>query len=232
MATLRFIRKAAVIGFTLLLSIGFSESTPSDTQSAIETLDSNTIEDFDFGIPTVHSLGSADAPLVLIEFSDYHCAHCSLFHEMVFPNVLSQYIDTGKVFYVALHFPSKKYPIASTAAEAAYCAGEQGRFWEMRELLFANSLFLSEDEITEIARGLAIHMGDYEDCMRSGAYRELVAAEKRCGQNSGVTVTPSFILAQKQGQHADNGRVIKGLLKWSKFEAEILEMLKIADENP
>ena len=232
MDMLRLIPKAAFLCIALLSSVGFSQSARSVTSSAIRTLDSNTIEDFDFGIPTVHSLGSADAPLVLIEFSDYHCAHCSLFHEMVFPNVLSHYVVTGKVFYVALHFPSKKYPIAATAAEAAYCAGEQGRFWEMRELLFANSLFLSEDEITEIARGLAIHMGDYEDCMRSGAYRELVAAEKRCGQSSGVTVTPSFILARKQGHHAVNGRVIKGLLKWSKFEAEILEMLEIVNENP
>ena len=102
----------------------------------------------------------------------------------------------------------------------------------MRELLFSNILFLSEDEIIELTRGLAIHMGDFEYCMRTGAYGELVAAEKRCGKASGVTVTPSFILARKDGHHAVNGRIIKGLLKWSKFNEQVLEMLELVNEKP
>jgi len=219
------------ICIAVLSSSGFSESTAPDTGSAIRVLESNTIEDFDFGVPTLYSLGSDDAPLVLIEFSDYRCAHCSIFHEVLFPKVKSEYIDTGKIFYVALHYPSRKYPIATLAAEAAYCAGAQERFWEMRELLFANSLYLDEEEITEITKDLAIHMGEFDECMARGRYSELIAAEKRCGKKLGVTATPSFILAQKDGSHAVDGKIVKGLLKWSKFNQQIIEKLELANED-
>ena len=220
-----------IICIAVLSSVGFSEPTVPDTRSAIQILDANTIEGFDFGVPTLFSLGSEEAPVVLIEFSDYRCAHCSIFHEIQFPKVKSEYIDTGKIFYVAMHYPSKKYPIASLAAEAAYCAGDQGRFWEMRELLFANNLYLDEDLITQLAKDLALHMGEFEECMGTRTYEELVAAEKRCGKRVGVTATPSFILAEKDGHHVANGRRIKGLFKWSKFNKQIIEMLKLANED-
>ena len=167
-----------IIAVAVLSSIGFSEPTVPDMRSAIQILDANSIEGFDFGVPTLYSLGSEEAPLVLIEFSDYRCAHCSIFHEVVFPKVKSEYIDTGKIFYVAMHYPSKKYPIASLAAEAAYCAGDHGRFWEMRELLFANSLYLDVDLITELAKELAIHMGEFEECMQTGTYRRTGGGRK------------------------------------------------------
>lgn len=220
-----------IIGIAVLSSIGFTGSTAADTRSAIRILDANTIEDFDLGVPTLYSLGSDEAPVVLIEFSDYQCAHCAIFHEILFPKVKSEYIDTGKIFYVALHFPSRKVPIASLAAEAAYCVGDQGRFWEMRELLFANSFYLNTNQITGLAKDLAIHMGEFNECMQMGTYEELVAAEKRCGKRLGVTATPSFILAQKDGQHAIDGRVVKGLLKWSKLNKQILEALELAEED-
>lgn len=220
-----------IFGIAVLSSIGFSGSTAADTRSAIRILDANTLEKFDLGVPTLYSLGSEEAPLVLIEFSDYRCAHCAIFHEILFPKVKSEYIDTGKIFYVAMHYPSKKVPIASLAAEAAYCVGDQGRFWDMRELLFANSFYLDVDLITGLAKDLAIHMGEFEECMKTGTYEDLVAAEKRCGKRLGVTATPSFILAQKDGQHAIDGKVVKGLLKWSKFNQQILEALELAEED-
>ena len=101
----------------------------------------------------------------------------------------------------------------------------------MRELLFANSLYLDVDLITELAKELAIHMGEFEECMQTGTYEELVAAEKSCGKRVGITATPSFILAEKDGHQVANGRKIKGLLKWSKFEKQIIQMLELADEG-
>ena len=104
--------KIAIICIAVLTSTGFSEPAVPDTRSAIQILESNTIEDFDFGLPTLYGLGSDEAPLVLIEFSDYRCTHCSIFHEIVYPKIKKEYIDTGKIFYVGLHFPNPKYPIA------------------------------------------------------------------------------------------------------------------------
>jgi len=231
MDSYRSIHKGLIICIAVLSSIGYSGSTVFDRASAIQILDLNTIEDFDFGLLTLYSFGSHDAPLVLIEFSDYRCAHCSIFHEVMFPKIKEEYIDTGKLFYVAVHYPNRKYPIAGLAAEASYCAGDQGRFWEMRDLLFADSLYLDEDQIDELARDLALHRGEFDECMGAGTYAELIAAEKRCGKRVGVSATPSFVLAQKDEKHAVEGRLIKGMLKWSKFEKQITEMLELVDED-
>jgi protein-disulfide isomerase len=225
------IPKVAIILIAVLSSIGYSQSIDPAIRSGVRVLESNTIKDFNFGVPTFYRMGSDDAPVVLIEFSDYRCTHCSIFHEVMFPKIKKEYIDTGKLFYVAVHFPNRKYPIASLAAEASYCAGVQGRFWEMRDLLFADSLYLDTNRINQLARDLALHMGEFDECMKAETYTGLVAAEKRCGKRVGVTATPSFVLAQKEGNQAVNGRLIKGMLKWSKFNKRIVEMLELAGEN-
>ena len=106
--------------------------------------------------------------MVLIEFSDYECNHCSIFHEVLFPKIKSEYIDTGLIFYVALNHPNRNHKVGAKAAEASYCAGDQGHFWAMRDLLFENSLFLKEELITELAQDLALDQVEFAECLRTG----------------------------------------------------------------
>lgn len=215
-----------------LPSIGVSDSSDGAIESTLKVLGANTIDDFDLSAPLFRTLGKKDAPVVMLEFSDYRCSHCAIFHEIVFPKIKEDYIDTGKLFYVALHFPNKKYEISSLAAEAVYCGDAQGKFWEMRDLLFAESLYLSEESIRELARSIGLNLADFEACLQAQTYAELVADEKICGKTLGIKVTPSFVLAKKQGDRAIGGFIVKGLPKWTKFDRQIAEAIEYAEKGP
>jgi len=202
-----------------------------DLDHAVRILDSNTLEDFDFGIPFLKKLGEDDAPLVLLEFSDYQCDHCSLFHEIVFPKIKSEFIDTGKLYYVVLNHPQPGHSVAEKAAIIAYCAGEQGKFWEMRDLLFADSLYLNETRLTGLVEYIGLPEETMKDCEQSGVYSGLIAAEKRSGSRAGVEITPSFILAEKHGDRAVNGQLEAGVIMWSEFKKLVNEKLRTMAER-
>src|SRR3989338_5451600 len=82
-------------------------------------------------------LGKADAPVTVVEFTDYQCPFCRRFHQSAFEEIKKNYIDTGKVRFVSRDLPLDIHANAARAAHAARCAGEQGKFWEMRHLLIA-----------------------------------------------------------------------------------------------
>ena len=83
------------------------------------------------------SLGKPDAPLTLVEFSDYQCPFCRRFFEQTLPALKSKYIDAGQLRYVFRDFPLDQiHPQARQAAESVHCAAEQGKYWEMHDLLF------------------------------------------------------------------------------------------------
>ena len=207
---------------------GHPEPGRPDLELCIQNLDAGTLDRLDLGNPLLYGLGSEDAPVVMLEFSDYRCAHCAIFHEIVLPKIKRDYIDTGRLYYVALHYPSRSYPIAALAAEAAYCAGLQGRFWEMRDRLFVESLYLDESTLTDLATQLRLDPDAFNGCLEEERFADLVSAEKRCGQNMGVKVTPSFVLAVRDGRYAIDGKVVKGLPKRSKLSQEIEEALALA----
>ena len=98
-----------------------------------------------------NSLGKKDAPLVLVEFTDYQCPYCKRFHDNVFPNLKKKYIDTGRVKYVSRDLPLSFHKQARLAAVASRCAGEQGKFWEFRGMLYANAKTLSKEKIISLS---------------------------------------------------------------------------------
>lgn len=81
--------------------------------------------------------GEADAPIKIIEFSDFECPYCAIFYSQTFSQIQKEYIDTGKVFFAFKQFPLSLHQYAQKAAEASLCAGEQGKFWEYHDKLFA-----------------------------------------------------------------------------------------------
>lgn len=100
-------------------------------------------------------LGRADAPVTLLEFSDYQCPFCARFFRDTLPTLKAEYIDTGKVRYVFRDFPiDQLHPYARKAAEAANCAGDQGRYWEMHDLLFENQSAMQVERLKAYAKGL------------------------------------------------------------------------------
>src|SRR5690349_18876426 len=103
------------------------------------------------------ALGRRDAPVTIVEFSDYECPFCRQFVSATLPTLKSTYVDAGKVRYVFRDFPLEQlHPHARKAAEAAHCAGEQGKYWEMHDLLFQNQQALGTDDLAGYAGRLGV----------------------------------------------------------------------------
>ena len=87
-----------------------------------------------------HILGEANAPVTIVEYSDFQCPYCRNFFEATYGQIKKQYVDTGKVRFVYRHFPLDFHPAAQKSAEAVECAGEQNKFWEMHDAIFTEQV--------------------------------------------------------------------------------------------
>ena len=137
------------------------------------------------------SKGPADAPVTIVEFSDFECPFCS----RVLPTldqVMARYPNQVRIVY--RNFPLRNHPRAGPAAEAALCAGEQEKFWVFHDMLFANSRKLSDDDLNGYAEELELDMPAFEACYTERRFAEQVARDFREGQAAGVTGTPAFLV--------------------------------------
>lgn len=116
------------------------------------------------------ALGMADAPVTVVEFTDYQCPYCLRFVENTFPKLKEAFIDTGKVRWVVRDMPLGFHRNARKAAQAAHCAGEQDKFWEMRSVLFANAKQLEETNLPRYAETIGLNPSEFEECLASDRY--------------------------------------------------------------
>ena len=114
--------------------------------------------------------GSGAAPLTMIEFSDYQCPFCARHAQQTLPEIDRDYIATGKVRYVFRDLPLPIHPEAPKAAEAAHCAGDQGKYWEMHDWLFANQGALGAEKLVEYGTALGLDAASYKACLDSGKH--------------------------------------------------------------
>jgi protein-disulfide isomerase len=138
--------------------------------------------------------GDRNAPLTMIEFSDYQCPICARHVRETSPLIDKEYVATGKVKYVLLDFPLESiHKLAFRAAEAAHCAGDQGKYWEMHDRLFANQKIL--EPWSAHAEAADLNVGRFEDCLNSGKYAEQIRKNIAEGQKAVVPGTPVYLLA-------------------------------------
>jgi protein-disulfide isomerase len=139
------------------------------------------------------SRGRADAPLTLVELSDFECPSSGRYSRDVFDRIQHEYVDSGKVRYVFRNFPLPRHPHALEAAEAAHCANEQDRFWELRAILFANQQALEEKDLAQHAMAAGVDARAFARCLR-GETKASVRQERDEAARAGVTGTPTFLL--------------------------------------
>jgi protein-disulfide isomerase len=172
-----------------------------------------------------HAIGSADAPLTLVEFSDYECPLCHAFHVETFGQLKKKYIDTGKVRFVSRDQPLPEYhPRAMEAAHAARCAGDQGKFWEMRDALIAHSDRLSRGEILEYARRVRLDPKAFRSCLSARAHQGEIDKDIADAVALNLRGTPTFVLGRTSDRTL-HGVAIVGALPYKVFEAAIERML-------
>lgn len=138
--------------------------------------------------------GNANAPVTIVEFSDFQCPFCGSFFQATLPSIEKDYVATGKAKFVYKNFPLSFHPNAQPAALAAECAKEQGKFWEMHDLLFSNQEALSRTKYTDFAKQLGLDVTKFDSCVDSSKYLNNVNADFSQGQTAGVSGTPSFFI--------------------------------------
>jgi protein-disulfide isomerase len=168
-------------------------------------------------------MGRPDAPLTMVEFTDLQCPYCREYISTTFEDIKKNWIDTGKLRYISRDFPLDFHPQALPAARAARCAGEQGRFWEMRTTLMRNANLLSPDYITRAAADLKLDSKAFAACTASGKYDAEIQAETLEGAKIGVAGTPTFVLGRTAPTSLD-GPMIVGALPYAAFDAKLKEL--------
>ncbi len=157
-------------------------------------------------------LGSKNAKVTIVEFSDFQCPYCASFHQQVFSQIMENYIKVGKVNFIYRDFPLPFHANARAAAIAADCAGEQGKYWEYHNIIFQNQDKLDASFLIDYASRIGIDSLKFSKCIEEndGADIDLDIAD---GKRFGVTGTPMFFV---------NGREIEGSQPFSAF-AQIID---------
>jgi protein-disulfide isomerase len=170
--------------------------------------------------------GENTAKVTLIEFSDYQCPYCSRHARETLPQIEKEYIQTGKVRYTVKSLPMEAiHKSAFKAAEAAGCAGEQGKFWEMYNRLFGNQKELDQWKVHAEAIGLDVPK--FEECMTSGRQAGPVRSDIAEAQKAGVTGTPAFFLAYTDAKSTTVKTVTRlvGAQPYASFKTAIDKLL-------
>src|SRR2546427_58800 len=156
-------------------------------------------------------LGRADAPVTLVEFSDYQCPFCQRFFATTLSALKKDYVDTGKVRYVFRDFPlDQLHPQARKAAEAAHCAGELGKYWEMHDVLFQHQKALAPPQLAEHARTVGVDGAKFDECLSSGRHAARVTRGLTDGAALGVQGTPTFVVGKTKPGDVVEGTPIRG----------------------
>ncbi len=173
------------------------------------------------------AMGQPDAPVTLIEFSDYQCPFCRRFSQTTLPTLKAEYIDTGKLRYVFRDFPLDQiHPYARKAAEAAHCAGDQGKYWAMHDLLFQKSPAFQVKKLKKYARRLDLDPRVFDGCLEQDKYRAKVQKNYEDGGSAGVRGTPGFFVGKTRSDDTIQGVLISGARPLPVFRQAIEGLLR------
>ncbi len=168
-----------------------------------------------------NAMGDPNAPVVIEEFSDFQCPYCRLFYENTEEALIQAYVATGKVYFVYHSMGGMIGPESLAAAEAAYCAGDQGKFWEYHDILFANQTgenvgAFSTKRLVAFADALNLDVKAFKDCLNGHKYRQRATQDQVDGRQKGIRATPSFLI---------NGKLLEGAQPFEVFQQAIEEAL-------
>jgi len=143
-------------------------------------------------------IGNSNAPITVLEWGDYQCTFCYRFHESSLNIILTEYVDTGKVKLVFKDFPLNG-PDSILAAEASYCAGDQGRYWAYHDELYMNwagerTGWINYDSLNKFAKSIELDLEQFSACLNEHKYRQKVLDLEKFGREIGIDATPSFLI--------------------------------------
>lgn len=191
----------------------------SGETTAAETAQLTPFEQYQVSADDDPAIGPEDAPVTIIEFSDFKCPYCSRFHQETFSRILADY--EGKIRFVYRDYPILG-PQSLDAAYASECADDQGVYWQYHDLMFANQQDLSRDGLIALAEQADMDMDTFTDCLDKQVHRDEIIADYTAGYQLGITGTPAFFI---------NGRYVSGAQPYTVFAGLIEEELKAAEDG-
>jgi protein-disulfide isomerase len=189
----------------------------------------------DFAIAGSPVKGGDDAPVTMIEFTDYQCPFCRKHNQRTLPRLVREFVDSGKLRYVLREYPlESSHPLAPGAAEAALCAGDQGRYWEMNAQLFEDSERLLPENLVAQAEALGLDRASFKHCLDSDQHAERIERDLRDGEAAGIQGTPTFFLGLTNRADPTTFLATRNLIgaqPYGNFKRMIEELLAEADKN-
>lgn len=155
---------------------------------------------FDFDVSGAPNDGVAQAPLIMVELSDFQCPFCARFDQETYPAIVQNYVHTGKLRYVFENFPLQNiHALARELAETSKCLSAQKDFWSIRQALFANQGKLaSKEEIENFAKTMGVNMAAYQACRRDKAIDASIDQSVTQASAAGVSGTPTFLIGRNE----------------------------------
>ncbi len=200
--------------FALGLGLGWllwGAGAPSEPQQANEPATPAPLRRIEVSVGESPALGPADAPITIVEFSDYECSFCARWHQQVYKRLLQEY--EGKIRFVYRDFPLDSiHPNATPAAMAAHCAGEQEAYFLFHDAVFSYQYGFGRDAYISYATELGLDVNAFQTCLDEKRYASKVEEDLRYGYSIGVSSTPTFFV---------NGIAIVGAQPYEVFQQVI-----------
>jgi len=169
-----------------------------------------------------NTMGNPKAPVRIIEYADFQCPFCQRYWQATEPQIIKTYIATGKVYYEYRSVGAFIGPDSALAAEAAYCAGDQNKFWEYHDVLFSNWTGenvgdVSAPKLRQYAATVGLDQNTFDQCLNQGKYVDRVQQDVSNANADGIHSTPSFLI---------NGKLVEGAQPFDVFQKAIETALK------
>jgi protein-disulfide isomerase len=166
--------------------------------------------------------GSSGASVAIVEYADFECPYCGQYEHDIYPQISKDYIQTGKVKYFFRDLPLPMHPHAMIAARAARCAGEQGKYWEMNDSLFAKQNAIREADMPERAHELGLDSAKFSECLSSNRYVDDINQSAVEAQKMGIGGTPTFFVGKLDSTGGvTNLKMIVGARPYDAFKSVI-----------
>jgi protein-disulfide isomerase len=174
--------------------------------------------------------GEPGARIAIVEYSDFECPYCGKYSREIYPQIIERYVKTGKVRYYFRDLPLPIHPNALPAALAARCAGDQGKFWEMHDSLFADQAALSPKDFVDRAAALGLDQVRFADCFTRAKYGDAIRRIAAGARQMGIDGTPAFAIGaiRADGEVITVSQVALGADSFDEFKAILDEVLSAA----
>lgn len=190
-----------------IVAVGYSLGSSGFGRAALEPVEVEGLDNMETLVNMAQgvTLGDPNAPVTIAEFADYQCPGCGSFALTVKPQLVANYVQTGKAKFVFYDFPlTSIHPHAFLAARAGRCANDQGRFWEYQDVVFRNqSRWSAKQQVmgdfVDYAVEAGADKGTFEACLKSDAHADVVSANMRLAYELGIDGTPTVMVSMGRG---------------------------------